>query len=294
MEEYSEAVTYDMPSGLKVRRLQPTIGALLSNVDLAKPLSSAMGEDIRQALWAHGVIFFRDQPVDYDAQFRLTALFGEPVNEVTGSPEQPALAAFKADSGAKGDASGHWHSDGTWAEIPPIVSVLRAVKAADLGGDTWFSSATAAYEGLPDEVKARIAPLRALSSVAHGTRLSNDNEKVALLRAAYPPIDQPVVRIHPATGKPALYVNENHTTAIVGMENEEGQALLDYLTRQFTRPEYQVAWQWEDDSIAVWDNAGVQHYAVPGHIGFRHVERMKATGTRPIGITEAGAARLSA
>jgi taurine dioxygenase len=285
----AEAVAYVTASGLQVRRLEPAIGAVVGGVDLTKLLSGDVAEDIRQALWAHGVIFFEDQPIDYEGHLRLTRLFGEPIRD-SGHADRPEVAVFKTDSRSPGDVAGNWHTDGTYAAAPPIASILRAVKAAELGGDTWYASATAAYDGLPQEVKDQIAPLRCRASIAYATRLTSDHARAAEMAALYPPVEHPVVRAHPVTGRPCLYVNESHTYEIVGMENEEGQALLAYLIRQFTRPEYQVGWSWRDNSIAIWDNAAVQHYAVPGHVGFRHMERTKAAGAPTVGVSEAAAA----
>jgi taurine dioxygenase len=265
------------------------IGAEILGADLRNPISPDVAEDIRQALWANGVVFFRDQPIDYDGHLRLAQVFGEPEPEVGQDPERPPLLVMRVQTGERAGASGHWHSDGTWSKLPSLVSILRAVKAPLLGGDTWFSSAIAAYRNLPDDIKTRIAPLRARASVAYGMRhvtTEEEKKKVDAVREAFPPVDHPVVRLHPVTGVPAIYVNENHTCDIVGMENDEGMTLLNYLTSQFRRPEYQVAWQWRDDSIAIWDNAAVQHYAVPGQLGFRHVERIRVWGTPPVGITE--------
>jgi len=288
-DKLDRPITYSTPSGLTVRRLHPLIGAEIVGADLRNPISPAVAEDIQQALWAHGVVFLRNQKIDYEGHLRLAEVFGEPEPEVGQDPTRPPLLVMRVETGERAGAAGHWHSDGTWSKIPSAISILRAVKAAQLGGDTWFSSATAAYQNLPEDIKTRIAPLRARASVAYGMRhvtTEEEKKKVDAVREAFPPVDHPIVRIHPITGVPALYVNENHTCDIVGMENEEGAKLLDYLTSQFRRPEYQLPWQWQDDSIAIWDNAAVQHYAVPGQIGFRHVERIRVVGTTPFGITE--------
>ena len=228
------------------------------------------------------MIFFRDQPTGYEGHVKLAGLFGELMTEVGHDPERPALLVMKAEGGKKGDAAGQWHSDGTWAKEPPLVSVLRCVVASPLGSDTCFSSAAAAYKALPEDVRKRIAPLYARASIVHGTRIVSatvDRERLEAALKAYPPVNHPIVRTHPITGIPTLYVNENHTEAIVGLESEEGQRLLSYLTYQFTRLEYQVAWKWTNNAFAVWDNAAVQHYAVPDQTGFRHVERIRVKGT---------------
>jgi taurine dioxygenase len=101
--------------------------------------------------------------------------------------------------------------------------------------------------------------------------------------------EHPVVRVHPETGVPVLYVNEVHTQEIVGLEPEEGAAMLKQLTDRFLRAEYQMRWQWRDDDIVVWDNRQVQHYAVANEAGPRHVERIMVTGTPSLSLAEAQA-----
>jgi alpha-ketoglutarate-dependent taurine dioxygenase len=278
-ETNGDAVSYRTPGGLSVTRLEPRIGARIDGADLCRDLPPAVAADIRDALLAHGVIFFRDQPIDYPHHLALAKVFGDPLKEGF-DPDRPEIMSLESSPESRNQAAGFWHSDGTFLPVAPSVSVLHAVKAAPLGGDTCFSSAVAAYEGLPEEVKQRIAPLRALGSLAYVfSRLGTPG-----YREPPPPAAHPVVRVHPETGRPALYVNEQHTAGIVGMDDAEGAALLHFLTDEIKRPEYQVRWTWTDHAIAIWDNRAVQHYAVPDEAGYRHVERITVAGTPSVGL----------
>ena len=281
-------VRYETSGGLAIRRLQPTIGAEVSGIDLTGPISPEAARDIRQALLEHGVIFFRDQPISYANHIALGRIFGEPAMENI-LPEQPELMVLKSDAANTNPAGGHWHSDGTYLKLAHAISVLRCVQAAPLGGDTLFADARAAYEGLPEPVKARIAPLRARASMTHIRKvkdLDQPNEYTASTAFKDLPefAEHPVVRVHPDTGQPVLFVNECHTMRIIGLDDTEGAELLDFLSGQFRRPEYQMRWSWCDHDIAVWDNRAVQHYAVKNETGPRHVERLAIKGTPYIAL----------
>src|SRR5262249_4187708 len=146
---------------------------------------------------------------------------------------------------------------------PPSVSILRAIKAPRLGGDTCFSSAVAAYAGLSDEMKRRIETLRYNTDILYATRRSglSTRERYAELRLKYTPCTHPVVRVHPDTGDKTLFVNEAYTMGIAGMEGDADEAaLIRELCDEFRKPEYQVRWKWTPGAIAMWDNRAVQHY----------------------------------
>jgi taurine dioxygenase len=283
-------VRYRTPGGLDIRRLQPTIGAEIAGVDLAGSIAPEIAADIRQALLDHGVIFFRDQPISYANHVALGRVFGEPAMENI-EPDRPELMTLKSDAANTNPAGGHWHSDGTYLTIAHAISVLRCVQAAPLGGDTLFADARAAYEGLPDAVKMRIAPLRATASMTHIRKVKElknvDEYTASTVWKDLPDIaEHPVVRVHPDTGQPVLFVNECHTIGILDLEEAEGGELLEYLASQFRRPEYQMRWSWRDHDIAVWDNRAVQHYAVKNEAGPRHVERLAIKGTPYIGLSD--------
>jgi taurine dioxygenase len=270
---------------LEVRQLQPAIGAVVEGIDLRRPLDDAAKALLRQALLQHGVIFLRQQQID-DAQF---VALGEVFGQVAGQDDDPAtprIGHLQSAAGAKDQAANVWHSDGCYLLAPPNLTILRALQASPLGGDTCFSSAVAAYDGLPEATKARIAGLRYRSSfafiISRYPRFS-DPKKLQEAAGRYPPVEQPVVRIHPETRARVLYVNDSQTIDIVGLEAAESAALLRDLTDEFKRPEYQVRWKWTDGDIAIWDNRAVQHYGVPDQTGDRHMARISVEGEPAIG-----------
>lgn len=285
VEDYAE--TYRSETGMTVKIMQPVIGAEISGVDLAQPLSPETGRDIRNAVLRHGVIFFRNQKMDYERHVALASLFGSPIPDGPFA-DRPEVIPIKGDGGAKDQSANRWHSDACYQTSPPSVSVLRSIKVPRLGGDTCFSSAVAAYEGLSDEMKERISALRYSTDILYATRRSvlSTPERYAELRLKYPPCEHPVVRIHPDTGAKVLFVNEAYTMGIVGMEEREAMELIRELTDEFRKPEYQVRWKWTPDAIALWDNRAVQHYAVANQASDRYLERISVEGTPTLSVAD--------
>ena len=170
--------------------------------------------------------------------------------------------------------------------------VLRCVECPPVGGDTMWANMALAYEKLPQDVKALIAPLRARHSIEATFGAAMAVEKRLALRAQFPDPEHPVVRTHPETGDKVLFVNgftthftNYHTPANVrvGQDYTQGRTqLLEYLISQATIPEYQVRWRWKPHSVAIWDNRSTQHYAVmdypPCH---RKMERAGIMGDKP-------------
>lgn len=265
---------------VRVRQLQPAIGAEILGLDLREKLTEDHKQLLREALLAHGVIFIPRQEIG-EAEF---LALGEVFGTLGGDEPGELLGTLKSAGGAKDQSANVWHSDGCYLQHPPPATLLRALQASPLGGDTCFSSAVAAYEGLPEDLKARIRPLRYRSSFAfiisrymRFTSPTKQTEKADRLGV----VEQPVVRVHPETGALVLYVNDSQTMDIVGLDPEEGAALLRRLTDEIKRPEYQMRWKWSDGDIAIWDNRAVQHYGVPDQVGDRIMQRVTVVDTQP-------------
>ena len=232
--------------GIGIAPSTPTIGAEISGIDLGQKLSDPVAEIIRDAWLHHKVIFFRDQDIDYAAHIRLGRLFGEleghpVIPHVEGHPEVLIIRGVEgvqltAESFAPFKAYNKWHTDVTFRERPSIASVLRARLLPELGGDTIWADTAAAYDGLPQAVKDRIAGLDAEHDIiaSFGGRVTE--EKRAQLALDFPAVTHPVVRTHPETGEKILYVNYTFTTRIVGIPEEESKDLLRLLTAAYDVP----------------------------------------------------------
>jgi len=268
---------------LDVQPLSPTIGAELSGIDLRDPLDDGTIAEIRQALLAYKVIFFRDQHISTEQHLAFARRFGE----LETHPFAPQKAGYPEvllleKNEHMGGYENVWHSDVTWRLQPSLGSVLRARTVPEVGGDTLFCDMYAAYEGLDDDVRASLDGSRAVHDFTHTFGRALDPEALAQKQKEFPPAEHPVVRTHPETGRKALYVNAAFTSHIVGLARDESRRLLDLLYRQATVPEYQCRFHWQPDSIAFWDNRAVQHYAVsdywPQH---RVMERVTIVGDTP-------------
>jgi taurine dioxygenase len=285
-----------LADSIKVEPLTCTIGAELSNVDLsAASRDPALVAEIRSLLLKHKVLFFRDQDITRAEHVAFARHFGELEDHpVAGSdPENPGLVRIYKTPDAPVDRyENSWHTDATWREKPPFGCVLRCVECPPIGGDTMWANMALAYERLPDDIKARIATLRARHSIEATFGAAMPIEKRLALKAQYPDAEHPVVRTHPETGEKILFVNaftthftNYHTAEHVrfGQDFNPGAGqLLSYLVSQAFIPEFQVRWRWKKNSMAMWDNRSTQHYAVmdypPCH---RKMERAGIVGDTP-------------
>jgi alpha-ketoglutarate-dependent taurine dioxygenase len=259
-------------TSLKVTPQQPRIGAEISGIDLREPLTRELRDELRALLLKYKVLFFRDQPINRQQHIAFGKQFGDldvhPIVQATEEPTiQPISASqfrrrYSGSGGRENRYTNRWHTDETFRAVPPLASILRAVELPELGGDTVFADAGAAYDGLSEEVKKRIANLRAIHSSAYGFGWYNNLERKAAIERDFPPVEHPLVRIHPETGAKILFVNSVFTSHLVGLEKSESDALLAHLLSQFTLPEYQVRFKWRLGSLAFWDNRATQHYGV--------------------------------
>jgi len=264
---------------VEVEVLTPTIGAEVRGVDLATaPDDEELMRDIERLLYEHLVLFFRGQQhLTPPQQVRFAGWFGPFEHHPFAKPhaDYPEIVVLDQVTPEK-DGGNSWHSDTSFMETPALGSVLRAVQLPAHGGDTCWASMYAAWEALSPPLRAMLDGLDALhditgpleKAVAQGHSSSTD---LAAVRAVWPPVAHPVARTHPATGRKCLYVNNNFTTAIVGMTPEESATLLPFLLRHVQRPDFQVRFRWEPGSVAFWDNRCTQHYAVPDYSGARRV-----------------------
>ncbi|MBJ7439665.1 MAG: TauD/TfdA family dioxygenase [Sphingopyxis sp.] len=275
--------------GVSISPSTPTIGAEISGLDLDRPATSAEADLLRAAWLRFKVVFFRDQDISYDSHVRLGKLFGEleghpVIPHVEGYPEVLRIEGVEgvqltAETLAPFQAYNKWHTDVTFRQQPSIASILRARVLPPLGGDTMWADTAAAYAGLPQPVKDRIAGLEAEHDIVRsfGGRVSE--EKRAQLARDFPPVRHPVVRSHPETGEKILYVNYTFTSRIIGVSEEESDSLLRLLFDRIKVPEYQVRFRWTPNAIGIWDNRSTQHYAVgdywPAH---RVLERVTVSG----------------
>ena len=267
----------------------PKIGAYIQGLDLSKPLDELAQVELRKAFAQFQVLFFEGQKITPDQQVTFTRTFGH-VDEVKaffprveGHPEIEIVES----TAQRQTAANNWHADITWRDNPPVGTSLYAQVLPASGGDTIWASLTAAYDSLAPEFQAYLETLTAVHTweISRWTEylLSKDQgqEQLTQARAKYPPVEHPVIRVHPITGKKIVYVNSTFTSHIKGLTRTQSDALLTQLFALATVPEFQARLRWKDGTIAVWDNRSTQHYAVgdyfPSH---RKLHRITFTADR--------------
>jgi alpha-ketoglutarate-dependent taurine dioxygenase len=260
---------------LTVRALEPTIGAEISGVDLRKPISDDVRDAIKKTILQYKVVFFRDQELTADQHAAFAARFGTLYTHPNTKRDEKIaqIHRISAEDFAKYEKTvdpttidAGYHTDTSWRLVPTWGAVLRAVRLPEVGGDTIWVDAGAAYEGLPEDFKKRLENLH----VTHDFRQALN--RVGL---DYPIVAHPIVRTHRETGKKVLWVNYTQRPHIIGVDLAEGRAILQQVLDAFKKPEYQVRFSWRPGSVAFWDNRAAVHYAVRNYGDFpRLLERI--------------------
>jgi taurine dioxygenase len=275
---------------ITVRPLNGFIGAEIEGIDLRRPLTPAEFKVVHDALVQFEVIVMRDQDITVEQQMAFGSLFGEltihPFSpNLAQRPEVILLDYSKDNPPALTDI---WHVDETFRETPPMGTILRAKVVPEVGGDTLFASMSAAYRGLSERMKEHIHGLEALHDFKPWRPMfgPNDRAKLRKLEDDFPNPSHPVVRVHPVSRRRVLYVNQQFCVRVRGLKSDESDMLLGFLYRQAAIPEYQLRVKWQPNTLVMWDNRSVQHYAVhdyyPAH---RTMERVTVKGDRPIGVS---------
>ena len=274
---------------INVTRIGKHLGAEISGVDLSQPLDDDTFAAIAKAFFDNEVAFFRNQKLTPAQQVAFTRRFGtleqhvRKESRLSGFPEILIVSNVLDEKGnaiGSQDAGRFWHSDLSYKKEPSMLSALYAlevpVKNGSVLGETRFASATAAYDALPEDMKQRLAGLKNVHSyryyraknvqaqkeeTARGGRVIQEHVLTEEQLKSVPDVETPVVRTHPVTKRKSLFVNEAHTSRIVGMPKEESERLLDELYRHIVRPEFIYTHSWRAGDLLMWDNAAVQHKA---------------------------------
>lgn len=254
---------------LQVNRLAGALGAEVHGLDLAT-VGAREAEAIGGLLLEHMVLLFPGQSLTVEQHVALGRQFG-PLeahpnlkNPFTQHPELFELAA------SHGGIADEWHTDLTFLESPSRLSILRMVQCPAVGGDTMWANLCAAYEALSPPLRELCDGLTAL----HDAHPHGRPEQMAV---------HPVVRVHPDTGKRALYVSEHFTRRIVELSHPESEALLSFLTRWVHQERFTVRHRWSEGTVAFWDNRCTQHFVVTDFTGDRVIQRVTVMGDRPEG-----------
>jgi len=250
----------------QLKPISPSIGAEIHDVDL-KDVDDVSAKELKEILSKYKVLFFPNQDLSIEDH----VAFGEKFGELQGHPhinnpniKHPKIFELAASSGGIAD---EWHTDLTFQEQPALLSILHMVEVPSVGGDTMWTDLVAAFKALSKPIQDMCNGLSALHDAAPHLH----PEKMTI---------HPVVRRHPDTNEPVLYVNEHFTRRIVELGHEESEHLLSFLTSWVQKPEFLVRYKWQKNTIAMWDNRATQHYVVNNFEGERIIQRVTVTGDK--------------
>lgn len=272
---------------LSVRKLSYSFGAEVSGLDLRDDLPPETVAEVRRLWNEHGILLLRNQAITPDRLISYSRYFGELDRHETLAPfrhpeheELFVLSTIPVDGkpSVSENVGRHWHSDLSYTLRPPLGSIFHAQILPEVGGDTMFCSTQAAYEGLSDRLKQVIEGLEAVHDYMGVENMKKrDPALVAQLRAANPPIAQPLVRVHAETGKKCLYLSEQMTKRIVGMRESESQPIMRMLFEHCVDPLYTYRHQWRPNDIIMWDNRSTMHLALADFAPGAHRYCMRTT-----------------
>ena len=275
---------------MKIERLSPALGAIISGIDLNATLNGEAQQGLQAALVEHQVLFLRQQFLQAEQQRDLALLFGD-LHIHPIYPAHERVAEVMVLDSHKQDLRDNelWHTDVTFIQTPPLGCVLSAQQVPEFGGDTLWASSTAAYTALSKPMQALLDGL----SASHDIRKSFPAARFAITEADaarfekakqdHPPVSHPVVRTHPVSGKKGLFVSEGFTTHINELTEAESEALLRFLFAHATHPNFQVRWHWQAGDVAIWDNRATQHFANFDYgAAHRIMHRATVLGDKPV------------
>jgi len=265
--------TVDLRLPISVRPLTAHLGAEVSGVKLADDISDEVFHAIYQAYLRYQVLRFPPQDLPPGRQVEFARRFGEVQIHVMnqyhadGFPELYRLSNLDDQGRPNGrhpdKGTLYWHTDGSWRRVTGQATIIYGEIVPKVGGETHFCDMYGAYERLDPAWKSRIAHLRAMHNLDFSrTRRHGEDPMSEAQRRETPPVDHPVVRTHPETGRKCLYLGD-HAESIVGMPYAEGRALIEELNALAVHPDLTYEHRWTPKELIVWDNRCVMHRATP-------------------------------
>jgi alpha-ketoglutarate-dependent taurine dioxygenase len=275
-----------------VQQLTGCFGAELTGASLADPAAAA---EVLDLLHENLVLTVRDQALAPADQVALARRLGRPTPAHPVIPSLPGYPEILPVDGALGGKNAMWHTDVTFIARPPAASILVADDLPDHGGDTLFADMRSAYEGLAVPLRLMINDLSAVHRISplaywgepFDSALTRDDAMAMYEQSkSVPPVVHPMVRVHPVTTRPSLFVNPGFTSHIVGFARHESEGVLKVLFEHATQPEYVMRHRWRPGDVVIWDNRATMHYATDDYgTATRRMRRVTLAGAEPVGPT---------
>ena len=246
------------------------LGAVIDGLDITRPLGSVAAAEIQQALVHYHVLMFHGLDLNPAQHTEFAKVFGEVQmgGTIPRLEEQPEVKKqeYTAQASVSGDVN--MHCDDTFVEIPSRCSLLYGVNMPPAGGDTIWVNTEAAYSALSDPMKTMLDGLTAVHDLASTFGFNSwgnpDHKMRQKIEEKYPPIEHPVIRVHPVSGRKSIFVNEMVTTRINYIPEDEGELLLRFLIGHLKKPLFQIRLHWPSTgTLVIWDNRSTQHVVIP-------------------------------
>lgn len=277
------------PTTQDVRRIGGRIGAEIIGVDLAEPIDAGLAARLNSALVEHKVLVFRGQHLDDEAHLRFAGAFGPLTTAHPTVPSIDGQANILAVQGGEGARANSWHTDVTFVVAPPKATTLRSLIIPPYGGDTLFANTAAAYADLPEHLRLLADRLWAVHTNDHDYaehpqfRTGEVEAYHRVFVSQRYRTAHPVVRIHPDSGTPNLFIG-GFAETVIGLSRTESKDILRLLQSYVTRPENTLRHHWQAGDVVIFDNRTTQHYAADDYGDLpRKLHRVTVAGDVPVG-----------
>ncbi len=283
---------------ITVRRLNPALGAEVQGVDMRRPLDPPAFHAIHAAWMEHLVLVFPHQRITDAQHVAFTRCFGEPevfhqsiirsrqvreIFRVSNVDDEDRLMPPEHPTVQQVSLAQLWHTDSSYRERPCIGSLLHGVEISRTGGETQFINMYRVYEALPAALRRAVEGRRARHDFGNLHRLRDLKPLTEAEQAAMPPVWQPMVRIHPVTRRPSLYISPIYNDAVEGLDDAAAHRLIDELIAFAAQPQFIYRHRWEPDDVLMWDNRCTLHAVTPHDPTERRVmHRTTIVGDAPV------------
>lgn len=256
-------------SALTVTKAGPKLGARVEGLDLRTMQPDEVRERLVPLLHEYHVLVLPGEVLEAQELERFARSWGELLEHPASRVEETPFVQLIFSEGDDESRLGQWHSDMTWHETPPIITMLQAHILPSEGGGTGFANQHVAYETLPEDLRVQLDGAKAWNS----GKVFGPNMPVTL---------QPAIRTHDETGRKALFVNPAFTTEIEGLDETASRELILRAVQHGTRPEFTYRHQWEVGDLVLWDNRSVMHYPIRDYSERRSLLRAVVAGGVPV------------
>lgn len=283
---------------IEVTKLHPAIGAKVEGVDFSEPLAPETAAAVHAAWMENLVLVFPKQAISDAQHVALTLNFGEPevhhqdiirsrflpeIFRVSNVDEDGNLMTPDHPTMQQIGSARRWHTDSSFRPVPSMGALLHGVEVSRTGGVTCFTNMYEVLAAMPDDLRAKIEGKQARHDFSMLSRIADARKPTAEEHAAMPPVWHPMIRKHPITGRPSLFISPIYNDAVEGLDDEEALDLIAELAEFAGEDRFVYRHEWETDDIVMWDNRCTMHHVTPHDPTERRVmHRTTIAGDGPV------------